>query len=176
MNDLLEMIYSRKSVREYTDQKVEKEKIDNLLKAAMSAPSGMNTQPWDFVVVDDKEVLEQLGDVKRGAHMVKNAALAIVVCGNMNKAADGYHQDYWVQDCSAATENILLAAHAQGLGAVWTEVFNSNMDLVKKVREILDLPDYVVPLDTISIGYPVEVNTEPRSKYKESNVHYNKWK
>jgi nitroreductase len=171
MVDILNTIYSRKSVREYTDKRIEVKKINNLLSAAMAAPSAMNKQSWEFIVVEDRDILEQLGNIKNGAHMVKDAAMAIVVCGNLNETSD----DYWIQDCSAASMNILLAAHSMELGAVWTEVYNSKMELVNKVKKILNLPEHIIPLNTIAIGYPKKMNKENNVKYAKDKIHYEKW-
>ena len=174
-NETLNTIFTRKSVRKYTDQKIEPEKINNLLKAAMSAPSAVNRQPWDFIVVDDKLVLEKIAKAMPYAKMTKNAAIAIVVCGNLKKALPGKAKDYWVQDCSSATTNILLAAHAQGLGAVWTGVYNDEKK-VDKLKEILALPQHIIPLNVIPIGYPSKINLKDNSRFKEKSIHYNSWK
>jgi nitroreductase len=171
MDDILNTIYSRKSVREYINKNIDSEKINSLLMAAMAAPSAMNKQSWEFIVVKDKITLEQLGNIKNGAHMVKDAAMAIVVCGNLEETIN----DYWVQDCSAASMNILLAAHSMELGAVWTEVYNSKMELVNKVKKILNLPEYIIPLNTIAIGYPKKMNKENNVKYAKDKIHYEKW-
>ena len=174
MNEVLNNIFTRKSVRKFIDKKIEKEKIDNLMKAAMSAPSAVNRQPWDFIVVDDVEVLDKLTKALPFAKMTNKADIAIVVCGNLKKALPGKAKDYWVQDCSSATTNILLAAHAQGLGAVWTGIYN-NEEKVKDVQKILELPLHVIPLNVIPVGYPKELNEKDNSRYKEKNVHSNKW-
>ena len=117
-NGMLETIMTRTSIRQYTDQPVEKEKIEAMLRAGMAAPTAVNAQPWHFVVVSDKAKLSELAAANPRAGMLKSAPLAIVVCGDMTKAMEGKGRQFWIQDCSAATENILLAAHAQGLGAV----------------------------------------------------------
>jgi nitroreductase len=174
MNEALNNIYTRVSVRKFTDQKVEKEKIDNILKAAMAAPSAVNRQPWDFIVIDDIEVLNKLAKALPYAKMTNKASFAIAVCGNLRKTLPGSAKDYWVQDCSSATTNILLAVHAQGLGAVWTGVFNGEKK-VESVQEILELPKHVIPLNIIPIGYPVDLNTKENNRFKEKSVHYNKW-
>ena len=164
-------ILSRTSVRAYTDQKVEKDKIEKLLRAAMAAPTAVNKQPWHFVVIEDKHVLEQIAEEIPTAKMAARAPLAITVCGDMEKALDGEGRDFWIQDASAATENLLLAAHAMGLGAVWTSVYPIK-DKVDATRALLKLPETIVPLGTIVIGYPKE-KPLPKDKWKPENVSYN---
>ena len=164
-------ILSRTSVRAYTDQKVEKDKIEKLLRAAMAAPTAVNKQPWHFVVIEDKHVLEQIAEEIPTAKMAARAPLAITVCGDMEKALDGEGRDFWIQDASAATENLLLAAHAMGLGAVWTSVYPIK-DKVEATRALLKLPETIVPLGTIVIGYPKE-KPQPKDKWKPENVSYN---
>ena len=164
-------ILSRTSVRAYTDQKVEKAKIEKLLRAAMAAPTAVNKQPWHFVVIEDKHILEQIAEEIPTAKMAARAPLAITVCGDMKKALDGEGRDFWIQDASAATENLLLAAHAMGLGAVWTSVYPIK-DKVEATRALLKLPETIVPLGTIVIGYPKE-KPLPKDKWKPENVSYN---
>jgi len=174
MNEALKNIFTRKSVRRFTTEKVEQEKINNILKAAMAAPSAVNRQPWDFIVIDDVQVLKNLSKVLPFAKMTSKAPLAIVVCGNLKKALPGSAKQYWVQDCSSASTNILLAAHAQGLGAVWTGVYNSESK-IKALTNILELPDHIVPLNVIPIGYPKAINDKENTRYQEKNIHVNKW-
>lgn len=168
---VLNNIASRVSVRSYLDKPVEEAKIELLLRAGMAAPSAMNKQPWHFVVVTDKQQLAALAKANPYAGMAAKAPLAIVVCGDMNKALSGNACEFWVQDCSAATENILLAANAMGLGAVWTGTYPSE-ERVKAVSKVLQLPKKLIPLNTIVIGYPDGTNT-PKDKWKPANVSYN---
>lgn len=167
---VLETIMTRTSVRKYKDQPVEKEKIEAMLRAGMAAPTAMNAQPWHFVVVSEKEGLGALAAANPRAGMLKTAPLAIVVCGDMTKAREGKGREFWIQDCSAATENILLAAHAQGLGAVWTALYPME-ERMKPLCEALELADTLVPLCTVVIGYPAEQPT-PKDKWKPENVTY----
>ena len=169
----LETIMTRTSVRAYTDQPVEDEKIELMLRAGMAAPTAVNKQPWAFVVVRSREQLDRLKEANPYARMLESAQLAIVVCGDMSKAIEGPMQSYWIQDASAATENILLAAHALGLGAVWTGVY-PNPERVAPVSEALSLPSHVVPLCVIPMGYPAE-SPQPKDKWKPENVHYEQW-
>lgn len=162
-------IMTRTSIRSWQDRTVEDEKIEMLLRAGMAAPTAVNRQPWHFVVLDKRESIDLLAS-GRGGGMFRKAPLAIVVCGDMNKALDGIARDYWVQDASAATENILLAANALGLGAVWTGVY-PIAERVEGVSAALDLPANRVPLCVILIGYPAE-NPTPKDKWKPENVTY----
>lgn len=170
---VLDCIMTRTSIRAYTDQPVEEEKVEALLRAGMAAPTAVNAQPWHFVAVTDKAKLAELAAANPRAKMLQTATLAIVVCGDMTKALEGKAREFWIQDCSAATENILLAAHALGLGAVWTAVYPME-ERVLPVREALKLPQYIVPLCTIVIGYPAE-NPQPKDKWKAENVSYNEF-
>ena len=172
-NGMLETIMTRTSIRQYTDQPVEKEKIEAMLRAGMAAPTAVNAQPWHFVVVSDKAKLGELAAANPRAGMLKSAPLAIVVCGDMTKAMEGKGRQFWIQDCSAATENILLAAHDQGLGAVWTALYPME-ERMQPVSEALKLPDTLIPLCTVVIGYPAE-QPEPKDKWKPENVSYNEY-
>ncbi len=168
---VLDNIATRVSVRSYLDKPVEEVKIEQLLRAGMAAPSAVNKQPWHFVVVTDKEQLKALAKTNPYASMAAKAPLAIVVCGDMKKALPGKAQEFWVQDCSAATENILLAANALGLGAVWTGTYPTE-ERCEAVAKVLQLPKSIVPLNIIVIGYPDGKNT-PKDKWKPSNISYN---
>ena len=166
-------IMSRTSIRQYTDEPVSKADIETMLRAGMAAPTAVNRQPWHFVVINSKEKLAELaGDNPRGG-MLKKAPLAIVVCGNMDKALPGQGRGFWVQDCSAATENILLAANAIGLGAVWTGLY-PDVNRAGAVAKVLKLPETFIPLCTIVIGHPAE-QPAPKDKWKPENVSYNEF-
>lgn len=169
----LENIMTRTSIRQYTDQPVDNEKVETMLRAGMAAPTAVNAQPWHFVVVNDKAKLGELAAANPRAGMLQTAPLAIVVCGDLTKTMEGPGQQFWIQDCSAATENILLAAHAQGLGAVWTALYPIE-ERMKPVCEALKLPGTLVPLCTVVIGYPAE-QPEPKDKWKPENVSYNEY-
>lgn len=168
---VLDNIATRTSIRDYQDKAVEADKVDKLLRAGMAAPSAVNKQPWHFIVVDDRATLDKLGDALPNASMVKKAPLAIVVCGDLDKALEGDTQEYWIQDASAATENILLAAHGMGLGAVWTGLYPPK-DRSMVAAEILGTPESIVPLDMIVVGYPGE-SPLPKDKYREDNISHN---
>lgn len=163
-------IMTRTSIRDYTSEGVEEEKVETLLRAAMAAPTAGNKQPWVFVVIKDKAIQDSISANFKPAKMVRKAPLAIVVCGDLNKTFPGDGVTYWVQDTSAATENMLLAAHSLNLGAVWCGVYPipSRVDYLKK---LLDLPDNLVPLNVVAIGYPAE-NPAPKDKWKPENIIY----
>ena len=166
-------IMTRTSIRQYTDEPVSKADIETMLRAGMAAPTAVNRQPWHFVVINSKVKLAELaGDNPRGG-MLKKAPLAIVVCGNMDKALPGQGRGFWVQDCSAATENILLAANAIGLGAVWTGLYPDE-NRAGAVAKVLKLPETYIPLCTIVIGHPAE-QPAPKDKWKPENVSYNEF-
>lgn len=167
-----ENILTRASVRTYLDKPVDSAKIERLLRAGMAAPSAADKRPWHFVVVTDRELLDGLAKANPNAGFAKKAPLAIVVCGDMNKTLQGGGKDFWIQDVSAVSENILLAAHAMGLGAVWTGTYPAP-DRCKAVAEVLGLPENIVPFNTIVIGYPAS-QVKPKDKWDERNVTYNK--
>ncbi|MCC8174120.1 MAG: nitroreductase family protein [Odoribacter sp.] len=165
--DAIENIMSRKSVRKYQDRKVEDEKVDILLKAGMAAPSGKDVRPWEFMVVTDRETLNTMAEGLPYAKMLKEAPLAIIVCGDTIKSS------YWYLDCSAATQNILLAAEALGLGAVWTAAYPYD-DRMNIVTQNTGLPEHIRPLCVIPVGYSAQPHS-PRDKYNADKIHYNKW-
>lgn len=169
----IENIMTRTSIRQFDGTKISQGQIDTILKAAMAAPTAMNKQPWDFIVVTDQDKLNQLSDAHPYAPIKKGCSLVIAVCGNFQKAAEGAAKEYWIQDASAATENILLAVNALGLGAVWCGVYPME-DRINAISKVLEIPEYVMPLNIICIGKPAE-NPTPKNKWTESNVHQNKW-
>ena len=173
-NAAIETIMTRTSIRSYTDHTVSADTVEMLLRAGMAAPTAVNAQPWHFVVINERAKLDELAGTNRHGDMLRQAPLAIVVCGNMEKAMQGPGQAFWIQDCSAATENILLAAHALGLGAVWTGCYPME-ERVAAVSEVLGLPETIVPLCVIVMGYPNE-NPQPKDKWKPENVSYNMFK
>lgn len=170
MSEITEYIYKRRSIRRYADKEVEREKLELLLKAAMAAPTACNNQPWEFIVVTQKETMDELRGKLRFAPY--NAPSAIVVCGNMTLAKGGMER-YWVQDCSAAMENILLTASGIGLGSVWIGVYPLP-SVIKPVSEVLGIPEYVIPLGIAYIGYPGE-EKESRTQYNEKRVYWEQY-
>ncbi len=170
---VLNNIHNRKSVRHFTDQQVTKEQLLTLAKAATAAPTARNQQPWAVIAIDDRATLDSLGNVLPYAKMLSTATAAVIICGDMEKALEGAGQQFWIQDCSAATENLLLAAEGIGLGAVWTAVY-PDPDRMAGVRSVIDLPEHIIPLNVIPIGYPTGEDM-PKEKWLDSNFHYNKW-
>ena len=171
MNVILETIFKRRSIRKYTEQPLEPEKLDLLLQAGMAAPSAMNCKPWEFIVVTDPEKLAQFR--KRLVFGNRNAPAAIVVCGNPRLSTNPAARMFWIQDCSAATENILIAATGLGLGTVWIGV-HPVAEFVKVVREVVSLPKHVTPLCIIYAGYPAE-EKPARTQYDEHKVYWQKY-
>jgi len=168
--DAIEVILSRRSIRRYTSQPVPEADIRQLLEAAMSAPSAGNGQPWHFVVITDRRILDEIPRFHPYAEMLKEASVAILVCGDLRLEK---YRDHWVQDCSAATQNILLAAHAKRLGAVWVGIYPAD-DRITRIRVLLGLPGHIVPLCLVPIGHPAE--QIPRAeRYEASRVHQNRW-
>ncbi len=171
-NETLNIIYSRRSVRSFTGEAVSRESLTKILRAAMAAPSAVNIQPWAFVIVTKRETLDELCAKLPFAKMLDKAGAAIVVCGIPDKD-EVFSKDYWIMDYSAASENILLACHALGFGAVWTAV-HADKERVANVRKILDIPENIVPLNVIPIGVPKEKG-KALNKFKEGNIHWEQW-
>jgi nitroreductase len=171
MNPTLDSIFHRRSIRVYTDQPVEVEKLDLLLKAAMAAPSAMNCKPWEFVVITEPEKLAQFR--KRLIFGNRNAPAAIVICGNPALSINPAARLFWMQDCSIAGGNLLIAADALGLGTVWVGV-HPVTEFVRIVREIAGIPRHVIPLGLIYVGYPEE-EKPARTQYDENRVHWQKY-
>ena len=171
---VLENIHSRKSVRSFTDQTVSREQLDTLLRAAMAAPSGWDLRPWCFAVLDDRKVIDELAAENLQGDVLKQAPAVIVVCGDMSMTdRNGDKPELWEYDCSLASENLLLAAEAMGLGAVWMKV-SPDEERIATVRKVLGMPKYVVPLNMIPVGYP-KGDAKPKDKYDANNIHFNQW-
>ena len=168
--DALEVILSRRSIRNYTKKQVTEKDVNDLLKAAMSAPSASNCQPWHFIVIRNHATMDEITEFHPYSKMLNQASVAIVVCIDKNlENADGYG----IQDCSAATQNILLAAHAKNLGAVWLGIYPRDGRIVG-IKKLLGIPDDILPLSLISIGYPAE-KKPPSNRFNKSRIHYNNW-
>ncbi len=168
--DAMEAILTRRSIRRFTGKKLSSDTIHRLLEAAMSAPSSQNEQPWHFVVIRDRKTLDRIPTFHPYSTMIKEAQLAVVVC------ADTMIQEndqIWIQDCSAATENLLIAARALGLGSVWLGVYPLE-PRVAGLRELIKLPDFVMPLCIIALGYPGETKS-PVNRFDHKRVHPDKW-
>lgn len=168
----LDFIFKRRSIRVYKPGKINQGTLDSLLRAAMAAPSACAKDPWHFVCVQNPETLARLASALPNGQMLPSAAAGIVVCGDLNEAHD--HQlSYMLQDCSAATENLLLAASALGLGACWLGI-HPRPDRIQKVTAILGLPSQVLPVCCVALGWPGETK-EARTRYQFSHVHAEKW-
>jgi nitroreductase len=163
-------IFKRRSIRHYTGEDVKDSQITLLLKAAMCAPSARNQRPWHFVIVKDKKTLQRLSETHRYSDMVKNAPIAIVVCGDIHLQN---YRDYWALDCSAATQNILIQAEDLGLGAVWVAVYPRD-ERIDHVRSVLSLPEEIMPLCIIPVGHPAE-NPESADRFDHSRIHSEHW-
>ena len=172
-NETFETIFARKSVRKFKDAELSKERLQLIVKAGMAAPTAVDKRPWHFVVVQDAKLLQKLGEQLPYAKMAKQASAAIVVVGDLKQQHGGKDSDYWIMDCSAATQNILLAVESLGLGAVWTAVY-PDMERVKTVRSLLDVPEDMMPLNVIPIGTP-KGNPKAKDKYDKSRLHWNNW-
>ena len=172
MSDAITVIHSRKSVRNFTGQEVSMALLDKIVRAGMAAPSAVNMQPWSFVVVTYRQTLDMLNDGLPYAKMLGKAGAAIIVCAIPEKAYDGL-KEFAVIDSTLAGENILLTAEALGLGAVWTAAYPYE-DRMNVVRKVLGIPDNIIPLNVIPIGYPAGTD-KPKNKYKPENVHWQKW-
>lgn len=169
-------IMTRASVRGFIEKPVEQEKIDLMLRAAMAAPTDKNKQPWHFVVLNTPETISSYyGDNPRAERM-KKTPLVIVVCADTTRMQQGEVRDIWVQDLSASTENLLLAAHALDLGAVWTTIYPLEKR-VQDVQQRLNLPGHLIPMCAIRIGYPnPERPAQPKDKWDEQKITYGLWK
>jgi nitroreductase len=166
----MDIILTRRSIRKYKQKEVPETVMYELLRAAMNAPSAGNAQPWHFVVIRDRKVLDAIPEFHPHAQMVKEASVAILVCGDSREEK---FPGYWIQDCSAATQNILLAAHDRGLGAVWLGIYPRE-DRVEGMRRLVNIPPEVTPLSLIPVGYPAE-KKKPADRFLPDRLHYDKW-
>ena len=169
-NPVIDAILKRRSIRRYSGEAVNKSDIRQLLKAAMYAPSARNEQPWHFLVIDDPDLLVRITEIHPYSSMLPGAGLGILVCGDENLELS---KGYWSVDCAAATQNILLAAHAIGLGAVWLGVYPRE-ERQGGLRELFRLPDHIHPFALVSVGQPAEVKPVPE-RYQEDRIRWNRW-
>ncbi len=163
-------ILKRKSVRKYTDLDIQPDIIKKILEAAMAAPSAGNQQPWHFIVMNQRELLDAVPEFHQYAKMIKQAPCAILVCGDLKLEK---HKDFWVQDCSAATQNILLAVNSLGLGSVWLGIYPREQR-VEGLKKLLKLPEEIIPFSLIPIGGTDEEMNES-TRYNPERIHYNGW-
>jgi nitroreductase len=168
--DAMETILTRRSVRNYINKKVPEKIISELLNAAVSAPSAGNEQPWHFVIIDKKEILDEVTTFHPNAKMLLEAPLGILVCGDLGLES---FKGYWMLDCSAATQNILLSARALGLGACWLGIYPRN-NRITKIKEMMKLPDNIIPFALISIGY-TKAAQKVVKRLDEFRIHKNQW-
>ncbi len=169
--DKLTYILDRRSIRRFSEQKIDKETIKLLLTAAMYAPSAVNKQPWHFVVIDQRQMLDQIMEIHPHAGMLQTASHGIVICGDeLLQHDDGY----WVVDCGAATQNLLLAAHTLGLGACWVGL-HPREGRKASFSELLELPSHVKPFALVALGYPREEKPRPE-RFHADKVKYHHWK
>jgi nitroreductase len=168
--DAMEAILTRRSVRTYKNKKISDELIRELIEAGISAPSAGNQQPWQFIVLDDHKLIEKITGFHPYSSMLPGAQRIIIVCGDLELETN---KGFWIQDCSAATENILIAARAKGLGSCWLGLYPRE-DRVIGIRNLLNIPDKIIPLSLISLGYPA-VKQDKVNRYNKSRIHKNKW-
>ena len=165
-------LLTRRSVRQYEKgRQISKQDMDDLLKIAMYAPSGMNRQPWEFVVVDDEHLKEEITKIHPYASFLKDASAAIIVCGNTQEQ---FERDFWVLDTSAAVENLLLAIHGKGLGGCWCSIYPYE-DRMKEFQKLLKLPEYILPNALVVVGYSLKAPEQPKDRFKSGKIHYNQW-
>jgi nitroreductase len=168
--DILETIMTRRSIRKFTGTPINTDQELTILKAAFQAPTAHNLQHWEYIVIRDIEVLNQISEYHPYAKMLENAGLAILVCGNTEKQKS---IGFLVADCAAAIQNMLLAAHGVGLGAVWCGIYGAD-SLVENTKQLLNIPDNIVPVGLVAIGNKVE-EKEAKERFDSDKIHYNKW-
>ena len=166
----LETILSRRSIRKYTAQAINDNDITDLLTAAMAAPSAGNEQPWHFIIVKDRRSLERIPDIHPHAHMAAGAAAAILICGDESLER---HPGFWVQDCAAAAQNVLLAVTAKGLGAVWVGIY-PRPERVADFRKMFAIPENIIPFALIPVGYPADQH-QAENRFNATRIHYEQW-
>ena len=166
----MDTIYKRRSIRKYTSERVSDETLMEIIRAGMNAPSAGNQQPWHFVIIDERALLERITEIHPYAQMLHKAPAAILVCGDLDLEK---HEGYWVQDCAAAVENMLLEIVDQGLGGVWLGVYPRN-DRVEGIRELLGIPGHVIPFALIAVGHGAEEKGLKNEFHKE-RIKRNHW-
>ncbi len=169
--ELIEGLLTRRSIRRFTGELVGREQLETVMKAAMHAPSARNCQPWHFMVTRNQELFRKIMQIHPYASMLSHAGAAILVCGDLNEQ---HAKGYWVVDCSAATENLLLAIHGIGLGGVWLGV-HPREDRKKAMKELFHLPNHVEPLSLVAVGVPAETPEQPMDRYRQERIHWEQW-
>lgn len=166
----MDALFKRRSIRAYKSTPVSQENIEYILRAAMAAPSAGNQQPWHFIIIDDRSLLDQVPEVHPYAMMCRQSPAAILVCADPSLEK---HKGYWVQDCSAAVQNILIAATEKGLGSVWLGVYPRE-ERMEGLKKLLRIPEEIIPFALIALGYPAE-KKEPADRYNQERLHKNAW-
>ncbi len=166
----MEIIFKRRSIRDFTSKPVSEAQFLDCIKAGMNAPSAGNEQPWQFVVINERSILDRIPDFHPFAGMLREAPAAILVCGDMERLK---YQEYWIQDCAAATQNILLAIAAMDLGGVWLGIY-PNKERISGLKNLLELPDHIIPFSLIAMGYPKQEKS-PKNIFEKDRVHMNGW-
>lgn len=169
--DTMETILTRRSIRKYRSKPVSNSLIKKLIKAAMSAPSAGNEQPWHFIIIDKQNILKAIPKFHPYAEMLNSAQNAILICADTTQEK---HKGFAPIDCAAATENLLLAAHANGLGACWLGVYPSKDKRISNLRKLLKIPTSIIPFAIVAIGYPAE-HKPIQNRNDESRIHWNNW-
>ncbi len=169
--DALKAIHSRRSIRKYTDQAISEAELTELIKAAMDAPSALDEQPWQFVVITEPSLLKEIPQYHNHSDLVAGAPAAILVCGDRDKEK---LPGFWVQDCAACAQNILLAAHAKDLGAVWIGVYPTEANVIG-LQKMFSLPETIVPFALIALGHPDEPYPEKKN-FDPKNIYWNQFK
>jgi len=168
--DLFTAVQSRRSIRAYTSAEVSEDAIERILHAGMAAPSAGNEQPWEFILIRNRQTLDQISQAHPYAEMVRHAPLAILVCGNLTRVR---HQDFWIQDLAAATENMLLTVCALGLGSVWVGI-HPRAKRVAEIRAVIPLPEEIIPFAILPIGHPAEFKPA-ENRYDQHRIHREEW-
>ena len=165
-------LLTRRSVRQFeAGRLIPRADMEDLLKIAMYAPSGMNKQPWEFFVVENEAVKDEIMKIHPYASFLKNASAAIVVCGNTQEQLG---ENFWVLDTSAAIENLLLAIHGKGLGGCWCAIYPYE-ERMKEFQKLLNLPAHILPNALVVVGYPLKTPEQPKDRFKKEKIHYNQW-
>ena len=168
--ETMEAIKTRRSIRDYTDREVPEEVLINLIKAAMFAPSAGDEQPWEFIIIDREDILKKISQKQSNAHMVKDAPVAVLICADMSRVK---YEDFWEQDCAAATQNFLLAAHELGLSSCWVGI-HPRSDRTKDFNRLFDLPEQIIPFSVLPVGYPDENPPHP-DRFDATRIRRNSW-
>lgn len=166
-------ILTRTSIRKFTDTPLTDGQMDSLVRAAMAAPTAADKRPWEIITITDRDILDAIADRFQTMTMMSSATAAVVICGDTNSTLEGEGAAYWVQDCSAATENLLLSAHGMGLGAVWCGIYPQS-NRVEDFSALLDLPEHVIPLSIVALGHPAGP-AHPKEKYNPAKLHSQQW-